>query len=209
LPGHGGSPGPAFDSVGDAAQWLGRFVETLGLGPCVLAGHSLGGAVAIRCASDFPDSACGLVCMSTGTQLPVPEGYMDVLSRDFAGAVCHSCASAYGASAPDALIRQGCDMLYRNGQETLCRDLRACAGFDGTAPAASLSAPALVLCGSDDALTPPDLSRDLCGRLPRAQLALVEGAGHMLMQEKPAECRSLIAGFVAGLLWAGSEVARV
>jgi pimeloyl-ACP methyl ester carboxylesterase len=44
----------------------------------------------------------------------------------------------------------------------------------------------LVLCGSDDRVTPVEHSRQIAGALPRAQLVVLEGAGHMVMLEREA-----------------------
>ena len=44
----------------------------------------------------------------------------------------------------------------------------------------------LVLVGSKDVVTPPSHSRSIAAALPDAQLVVVEGAGHMVMVERPA-----------------------
>lgn len=44
----------------------------------------------------------------------------------------------------------------------------------------------LVLCGSDDRVTPVAHSRQMAAQLPRAQLVVLEGAGHMVMLEREA-----------------------
>lgn len=44
----------------------------------------------------------------------------------------------------------------------------------------------LVLCGSADRLTPVAHSRAIAATLPEAQLVVVEGAGHMVMLERPS-----------------------
>ncbi|HVE74265.1 MAG TPA: alpha/beta hydrolase [Mycobacteriales bacterium] len=43
----------------------------------------------------------------------------------------------------------------------------------------------LVLCGTKDLVTPPDHSEVLAAAAPGAQLVLIEGAGHMVMLERP------------------------
>jgi pimeloyl-ACP methyl ester carboxylesterase len=45
--------------------------------------------------------------------------------------------------------------------------------------------PALVICGTEDALTPPKYATFLAQRLANAELEWIEGAGHMVMIEKP------------------------
>lgn len=54
----------------------------------------------------------------------------------------------------------------------------------------------LVVCGTDDRLTPPAYSRELAAGIPGAELVLVPGAGHMVMMERPdvvsSHLRSLV-----------------
>jgi pimeloyl-ACP methyl ester carboxylesterase len=44
---------------------------------------------------------------------------------------------------------------------------------------------ALVICGGEDKLTPPEHSAEICGILPDAQFVEVLGAGHVALLERP------------------------
>ena len=57
--------------------------------------------------------------------------------------------------------------------------------FDRIGGLAPITAPCLALGGTEDVLTPPKYHRYLAESLPRAQLVLVEGRGHMLPWEDP------------------------
>jgi pimeloyl-ACP methyl ester carboxylesterase len=59
-----------------------------------------------------------------------------------------------------------------------------------------LRAPALVVCGTEDRLTPPKYSAFLADRIAGARLVLVPGAGHLVMLEAPAA----VAGAIGELL---------
>jgi 3-oxoadipate enol-lactonase len=58
---------------------------------------------------------------------------------------------------------------------------------DSTSTLADLDVPALVLVGEEDALTPPEASREIVAGLPRGQLVELPGAGHLTPLERPAE----------------------
>ncbi len=66
LPGFGGSAGlPAGHDLEDYAVWVSRFCDAVGVGsPALVAGHSLGGAVAARFAHDHPERVAHLVLIN-------------------------------------------------------------------------------------------------------------------------------------------------
>jgi pimeloyl-ACP methyl ester carboxylesterase len=69
--------------------------------------------------------------------------------------------------------------------EAARRDWTACDRFDRIGALGGIAAPALALGGTADLLTPPKYHRYLAEHLPRAQLRLLEGRGHMLPWEDP------------------------
>src|SRR5262249_46807868 len=62
--GHSDPPGRLDYSMQGFADDLGAVIEGLGLGRCILVGHSLGGAVAIKFAAANPDTVAGLVLVA-------------------------------------------------------------------------------------------------------------------------------------------------
>ena len=62
----------------------------------------------------------------------------------------------------------------------------------------SIKVPTLILCGTDDGLTPPKYSEYLHSQLQGSRLLLVEDAGHMVMWEKPEQVNEAIEKFVSG-----------
>ena len=77
-------------------------------------------------------------------------------------------------------------MAERVGQAAFLRQQQAILGRpDGRADLARIACPALVLCGRDDALTPPALSEELARAIPAARLVVVEECGHLAPLEQP------------------------
>jgi pimeloyl-ACP methyl ester carboxylesterase len=75
-------------------------------------------------------------------------------------------------------------------------DWAAADGFDRLNDLGAVAARALVIAGAEDELTPPKYARYLATRLPRAELLLLERAGHMLPIERSDEVGRAIAGFL-------------
>ena len=59
--------------------------------------------------------------------------------------------------------------------------------------------PTLVIVGRDDVVTPVEQSELIARRIPGAKLLIVDGAGHLVLYERPDEVNSAIEGFVEGL----------
>ncbi len=78
-------------------------------------------------------------------------------------------------------------------------DFYACDQFDRRADVARIETPALVVCGSNDVMTPPKFSESLAQSLPRARLALIPNAGHMVALEAPEAVAEAVAEFLGTL----------
>lgn len=70
--------------------------------------------------------------------------------------------------------------------ETIVRALEGLAGRpDSTELLPTITVPALVLHGAEDATVPVDESRAMAERIPGAELRIIDGAGHLPMVEQP------------------------
>ncbi len=63
----------------------------------------------------------------------------------------------------------------------------------------TFACPMLVLCGSEDRVTPPALSTTLTRMIPGAQHEVIEGAGHLANLEQPEAFNALVGGFIRGV----------
>jgi pimeloyl-ACP methyl ester carboxylesterase len=61
----------------------------------------------------------------------------------------------------------------------------------------AMRVPALVVVGSEDALTPVSCSEDLVAGLPDAEFVVMPGAGHLTALERPEEFTAAVRGFLA------------
>jgi 3-oxoadipate enol-lactonase len=66
-----------------------------------------------------------------------------------------------------------------------------------TARLKNMQCPALVMVGDEDVLTVAKFSRIMAAALPRAELMVQEGCGHVTLVEKPEESARLIVDFLA------------
>jgi pimeloyl-ACP methyl ester carboxylesterase len=85
-PGSGYSTRPGRDDgrLGEQARQIAGFIDALGLEKPLLVGHSLGGAVALATALDYPDKVAGLALISPLTR------HEDKVAPEFRGLEIHS-----------------------------------------------------------------------------------------------------------------------
>jgi pimeloyl-ACP methyl ester carboxylesterase len=67
-----------------------------------------------------------------------------------------------------------------------------------------LKVPTLVVVGEHDRITPPAAAVELAGALPDARLAVLEGAGHLAMLERPVELDRELRLFARTILGTGA-----
>jgi pimeloyl-ACP methyl ester carboxylesterase len=194
-------------SGGDSSVWieqLDALSETLHVIVPDLPGHghSKDGfiddteAYAQQFARMFPEMLKGLVLIGTGMRFTIPPGYLDMLHQDFANACLISSRQAFAAHMPSDMLERGIAMLHRNGHEVLLRDLSLCAGFDSTAWAWNLAMPCLIICGTQDVITPCALSHELAKTITDSTLKVIDESGHMVMQEQPDIFNNEISLFI-------------
>jgi aminoacrylate hydrolase len=86
--------------------------------------------------------------------------------------------------------------LPHNSDE-LARRVRGIGSFDVFDALPGLSVPTLVVTGSHDRLVPPENAHRLAARIPGAELAVVEGGGHVFYVEQPEATNRALLDFFA------------
>jgi len=198
LPGHGKSPGDGCDSVEEYRDTIYGVVKMLSPGRCYVAGHSLGGAIAMSFALSYPDVTKGIVLIGTGAKLRVLPQILEGITKDKDNAVQNIVTLAFSKKAPLTLKNDDFNETMQCKAEAIYKDFNACNHFDIMDSVGSLQVPALIICGTDDVLTPPKYSSYLNKEIKGSRLVLIEDAGHMVMMEKPMDVNRAIGEFVRG-----------
>lgn len=199
LPGHGRSQGPGRSSIVGYAEFALNFADALQLDRFVIAGHSMGGAVALQLALDHGPRLRSLVLVDTGARLRVLPRFLAGIRDAVASAIRMWAEWSFSDRADKSLIREAIRDLSAVDPRVFHQDLVACDSFDVMERLSEIQLPTLVLCGTEDRLTPPKYARHLRDHITGAQLALIEGAGHMVMYEKPEEVTQTVAAFLERL----------
>ena len=196
---------PAPYSVSDHARDLLGLLDRLKWGPTALCGLSIGGMIAMRACAQQPRAILGLVLADTSDVIGPREFWDgrigDVRSnglRTIAGSVMERWFgdSYRGERAVEA--RGWSNLLAQASVEGYVGSCAALRDADLSDIVAKIAVPALCICGSEDASTPPTAVRSLARRLPRAEYAEMPGAGHLTPVECPCEFASMVRRFLGG-----------
>ncbi len=198
LPGHGKSPGEGYDSVEEYRNAVYGMIRDLDLGKCFIAGHSLGGAIALSLSLAHAEIIKGIILIGTGAKLRVHPQILDNIIKDKEKTVRDIGALAFSMNASSDLRNKAFNETMKCTAGVIHKDFTACDRFDIMDSVSSISVPALIICGADDTLTLPKYSAHLNKAIQGSTLALIEGAGHMVMIEKPMEVNRAIEKFVTG-----------
>jgi pimeloyl-ACP methyl ester carboxylesterase len=196
LPGHGRSPGAGCSSVEAYARVIDRFARSLGVQSAAVAGHSLGGAVALTLALMNLDWLSGIVLVGTGARLRVHPQILAGFATAFEETVDRVCRESFGPAAPAPLIAEIRRQLLGNDPRVIQADYEACDRFDVMDQIGGIACPALVISAAEDRMTPAKYGAYLLQEIPRAAFTLIPGAGHMMTVEKPGEVTAAVAGFM-------------
>jgi proline iminopeptidase len=195
--------------------------QALGFDKWAVLGHSFGGQVALEYALRFPQSLSHLILMDTGgDNWWVQQNAPEILAKRGYGAATVQAARrffngkiAVGEYFPTVLKFAGA-YFYRINLLELAQEMVAgprtkyrpeatifgyselLNGWTVMDRLSEIKVPAMVMAGRQDFLFPPEHQAILADRLPNAELALVECAGHNPHMERTAEVNRAIRDFI-------------
>jgi len=193
FPGHGRSAGSPLPSVAALADWTAALIETAGVRSASLVGHSMGSLVALETAVRHPDKITALNLIAIAAPMRVSDDLLNAAKANDHAAIDMVSIWGYGhhatlggSPAPGLWMLGGGErLLERAHAGVLFADLSACNDYhDALAAAGKVTVPSIVILGSRDLMTPLKGGKAIAAAIPGCRLAVLEGAGHMLMSER-------------------------
>lgn len=187
LPGHGRSEGTAHHHVSGYQSAIIDFIAQLGRDRAFLVGHSLGAAIALQLASDYPQNVAGLACISAAASFQLDPALMNLfrnvqVQKNALKLLAFYFAPQYGKSQWYPHLIKGLPSV-RNS--LWYADLRATDQFDLRNKLSEIKTPTLVLSGSEDKMVAFSAAAHLARQLPYGRFVSFPKHGHMLMLEDP------------------------
>ena len=175
LPGHPyGEPCTSVDSY---VEWLRGYIRNSGYSHVVLAGHSLGGAIAQLYALKYPDDLKALIIISSGARLRVSVIYIEMLEQARSNS---SILGNYFSQSFELIDPNLREVLQRrcleNGVTVFLNDMLCFDKFDIMNRIHEIKLPALVICGSNDVMTPLKYSKYLTSKIDGAKEIIIDRA---------------------------------
>jgi pimeloyl-ACP methyl ester carboxylesterase len=196
LPGHGRSMGPALTSIAAMADWVAAVFDAAGVAKAHLVGHSMGSLIAIETAARHPTKVSALGLIGTAAAMTVGPDLLKAAKANDADAIDMVSiwglgyrAELGGSLAPGLWMHGGAQrVLQRCAPGVLFSDLSACNAYaEALAAAAKVAVPTTVILGERDMMTPAKTGKTLAAAIPHARTVVLQGAGHMMMAERPDE----------------------
>ena len=172
-----------------------------------LAGLSMGGYVAQEIIRQAPERVLKLALLDTTARADRPEQTQrrrDLIALSERGRFRGVTAQLLpllihkDRLGDAALIKTVVEMADAVGADAFRRQETAIIERrDGRDDLARIGVPTLVLCGREDALTPPDLHEEMARLIPGAELEIIEHCGHLSTLERPDQ----VNGAMREWLW--------
>jgi len=194
--GNGGSQAP------DAPTTMATYVEDcravldeLAVGAAHVYGQSFGGMVAQELALSHPERARTLIvaCTHAGHSYAIPGRGRAPKDRPWLQLYAPAFARAHPDHVEEDLRVGRAQPQHPEGQRRQWEAVQAWDAFDRLP---GLRVPTLVLHGSEDGVIDVENARMLASRIAGAELAIIEGAGHVYHSEQADVADELVLDFV-------------
>jgi pimeloyl-ACP methyl ester carboxylesterase len=212
LRGFGAARDQAVEEAGMdlLADDLARLLDDRGLDRVVLGGLSMGGYVGLAFMRRHADRVSGLVLLGTKATADGDQ------ARDARLAMAERVLAEGNGFVPEAmlprllgetsresrpeLVERVTALILEQSPEAIAGAQRGMAARAATSDVlASIKVPTLVVTGEEDAVTGPEVGRDLAAGIPGARFLLVEQAGHLSNLERPEVVNEALLDFLAPL----------
>ena len=172
-----------------------------------LAGHSMGGRVALEIMRRAPERVERLALLSTGVH-PVEPGEIGprrmlaaLAERGGMTAVVHRWLPPmlHPRSRSDAALVKAIEAMWCEATpQAFARQIHAALNRRDLRPVLpTIACPVLVLCGADDSWSPPAQHKEIADAIPGARLSVVPESGHMVTLEAPEQVNAELQRWLA------------
>jgi 3-oxoadipate enol-lactonase len=199
LRGHGQSPAPkGVYSMDFLAADILALMEKLGLSRVVLAGHSVGGYIALNFARNYPERLAGLAMVASHCFTDPPERkqirWETAEKVERTGQADFIAESMLPSLTPDKILREKLKPIIENAKPNgVAGILRGMAQRNDSCDVlAELNVPVVIIAGEMDAHLSLEKAHQMARMMQNPWLEMIPGAGHMPMMEAPERVSEIL-----------------
>jgi pimeloyl-ACP methyl ester carboxylesterase len=148
----------------------------------------------------YPQDLQGLIIISSGAKLRVSAMYLEMLgqAQSNPGVLESYYNQSFELIDPNVrdVLKKRC---LENDPAVFLNDMLCCDKFDIMGRIHEIKLPTLVICGSNDVMTPPKYSQYLASKIAGARELIIEGGTHMVLAEQPVVVNKAIEAFLNSL----------
>jgi 3-oxoadipate enol-lactonase len=195
--GHGGSPVPDGPwTLADLGNDVLGLLDLLGIAKASFAGVSLGGSTTVWIAAHAPERVEYAFPCFTSAWFGGPDPWLqraEIVRAKGVEAVADGVLERWLTTAADPdLVARMREMIVATPPAGYASATEVVAHLDLRPDLDRITAPTLVISGSEDPATPPDVGRALAAGIPGAEFACLEGAAHLGNLERPDAVTDLL-----------------
>ncbi len=212
LRGFGGTsdPNPTQPAIDDYADDVTDLLGELGVTRAVIGGCSMGGYATFAVMRKAAHMVEAVVLADTRMTADTPEGranrrsMLALVDREGPSGVSREMMPKLIGSttmATDATVEPTVRRFIKQQSPDALRGAirRMMDRPDSSELAATISVPALIIVGEEDALTPVADAQKMAAAIPGARLEIIAGAGHLPNLEQPARFNAVLGDFLSAL----------
>lgn len=199
--GHGLSDLGGAALIEDYADDAIALIEATASAPVIFVGLSIGGLIAQAVAAKRPDLVCALVISNSAAKLGTAEGWqtrinavIDAGLGSIVDAVMERWFAPNFRATPELALWR--NMMLRTAPRGYTAACAALARADQTEATRRLSLPSLVIAGSEDGASPPEVVQATAALIRGADYRLLAGVGHLPCVEDPAAYAAALVPFL-------------
>ena len=198
--GHSDDLPPGF-GLADYAECLAAVIDALALGPAHVVGLSWGGTVVQEFYRRHPEQVATLILCGSYAgwkgSLPAEEvqARIDGVRRMLAARERYDPPGLFAGEPPPELASLLTEMTAASRPATVSAQLSVMAETDQRDLLPRITVPTLLLWGDSDARSPLSVARQFEDAIPRAQLVVIPGAGHLSNLEQPGPFNDAVRNF--------------
>lgn len=192
------------------ADDLVKFMDNMGISKAIVCGLSMGGYIVLNAVQRYPERFKALILSDTQSIADTEEARkkryqtIEQIKTDglavFTEGVIKNVFCADSRMHRKEVIHSVKEVVLSTSPETIIAGLTALAErADMTSSLKDITIPTLIICGKEDAMTPPNQAEALHIAIKNSVLQIIENAGHLSNLEQSDAFNKHLAGFIATL----------